>query len=257
MNDPILAGGLDIAELCFYIFALFFFGLIVYLRQQDRIEGYPKEHDDRDGAIAPSLGPATYSPTRRFRLPFDRGYAVVPRRGVEPPFLARRTDGFSGAPYAPIGDPLVDGVGPAAWAERARWPDLDMEGRLRIVPIGDDPHFAISPRDPALIGWPVVAADGKVAGTVTDVWVDRSDRLIRYLTIATVAGPTVLAPMAMATVSRRRGTVTIDAVSAHQFARAPVPETPGQITRYEEERVQAYFGGGYLYGLPGRTEPLL
>ena len=32
---------------------------------------------------------------------------------------------------------------------------------------------------------------------------------------------------------------------------------PGTITRLEEERIQAYFGGGSLYGLPGRAEPLI
>ena len=37
----------------------------------------------------------------------------------------------------------------------------------------------------------------------------------------------------------------------------PRPAAAGQITFYEEERVQAYFGGGYLYATAGRQEPLL
>jgi photosynthetic reaction center H subunit len=36
-----------------------------------------------------------------------------------------------------------------------------------------------------------------------------------------------------------------------------MPGTPGQISRYEEERVLAYFGGGYLYANSARQEPLI
>ena len=48
-----------------------------------------------------------------------------------------------------------------------------------------------------------------------------------------------------------------DAINAADFAAAPVPMTPGQITFYEEERIVAYFGGGYLYANRARQEPLI
>ena len=48
--------------------------------------------------------------------------------------------------------------------------------------------------------------------------------------------------------------VEIDAITAAQFETAPGLETPGIITRYEEDRVQAYFGGGYMYATPERSE---
>ena len=35
---------------------------------------------------------------------------------------AIRTERFGGAPYTPTGDPLVDGVGPAAYAWKGRRP---------------------------------------------------------------------------------------------------------------------------------------
>ena len=41
------------------------------------------------------------------------------------------------------------------------------------------------------------------------------------------------------------------------FAGVPMPVTPGQISLYEEERVLAYFGGGYLYANRSRQEPLI
>ena len=49
----------------------------------------------------------------------------------------------------------------------------------------------------------------------------------------------------------------IDALTADQFAGAPAANATGTITLYEEERVQAYFGGGYLYATRARQEPIL
>jgi photosynthetic reaction center H subunit len=51
--------------------------------------------------------------------------------------------------------------------------------------------------------------------------------------------------------------VVIDALNAAQFAGVPRLEATDQITLYEEERVQAYFGGGYLYANAERQEPFL
>lgn len=257
MPDPFITSQIDVAELVFYGFVLFFIGLVFYLRREDRREGYPLE-DTVTGRVDSAFGPLTASTVKRFRLPFDRGTATTPTQGREPvDIAARRVDRFPGAPYTPTGDPLADGIGPAAFAERARWPDLDMEGRPRIVPISSDEHFSIASRDPDPRGMPVIAADGAIAGTVADVWIDRSDRLIRYLEIDVNGLGNVLAPMAMTKVDRRRRRVVIDALAAAQFAGAPKVAQAGQITRYEEERVVAYFGGGYLYASPDRTEPFL
>lgn len=133
-----------------------------------------------------------------------------------------------------------------------------MDGHPRIVPLSRDAAFAISARDPVLVGWPVLGLDHRVAGIVEDLWIDRADRLIRYLQVRTTDGArSVLAPMTMAKVDRRGRRIMVDALAAHQFAEAPMPEQAGTITFYEEERVQAYFGGGYLYATPERAEPLL
>lgn len=255
MSNVFLAGRIDVAELVFYAFFLFFILLVIHLRRQDRIEGYPKE--DENGRIQPSDGPLTMTWPRAFRLPFNRGIATVPRRGLEPLFEGRPYDRFSGAPNVPVGDPMHAGIGPGAYAERLRIPDVDMEGRPRIVPLARDNMFFLSSRDPDPRGMTVIAADGKVAGTVSDVWIDRSDRMIRYLAVATPAGGQVLAPMMMAALDRRRGVIEIDAITAAQYAGAPTAGADGTLTRYDEERIQAYFGGGYLYALPHRAEPLI
>jgi len=103
----------------------------------------------------------------------------------------------------------------------------------------------------------VLGADGEIAGTVSEVWIDRAEHVIRYLAITTPGGVKVLAPMAMAVVKRKSGVIVIDALLAAQFAGAPSPAAPDTITLYEEERIVAYFGGGYLYATPERQEPAL
>lgn len=255
---PTLTPGIDVALLCFWGFVLFFVGLVFYLRREDRREGYPVE-DDLTGRIASPGGPLSTAKPKVFHLPFGQGDVATPTQGREPVNIAaRKVERFHGAPLVPTGDPLVDGIGPAAWADRVKAPDLDMHGLPRIVPMGSAAEFLIAAGDPDLRGMPVVGADGVLAGRVVDVWIDQAERLIRYLEVELEGGGgRVLAPMMMSKVQRRQGRVRVDALLAHQFAGAPRLADAAVITRYEEERVQAYFGGGYLYATPGRQEPLL
>ena len=253
---PNITPGIDVALLVFNAFVLFFIGLIFYLRREDRREGYPLE-DEVSGRMDTMGGALHTASTKSFLLPFGHGRVTAPTKGREPvDIAARRTDRFPGAPYAPTGNPLADGIGPAAWADRAKRPDLDMDGHPRIVPIGNAPGYGIAREDSDLTGWPVVGADGAVAGNVSTLWIDTADRLVRYIQLDGDGGP-LLAPMMMAKVDRRRRRVVIDALNAAQFAGVPRLEAPGQITLYEEERVQAYFGGGYLYANAARQEPYL
>ncbi len=255
---PTLTPHLDVALLVLYAFFLFFLGLVFYLRREDRREGYPLE-DDLTGRIQSDGGFLHTAPTKSFRLPFGHGIVTAPTGGRDPFRLAaRKTGQFHGAPLVPTGDPLVDGIGPAAFADRAKRPDLDMEGHARIVPIGQA-AIAVAARDPDPRGMTVVGMDGVVAGTVSDLWVDKADRLIRYLQVRLEgeAGRDVLVPMMMLKIDRRRGRVVVDAVRASQFANAPAIAATDRITLYEEERVIGYFGGGYLYATPARQEPWL
>jgi photosynthetic reaction center H subunit len=61
----------------------------------------------------------------------------------------------------------------------------------------------------------------------------------------------------MAVIDKGRGVVKVDAILASQFAGVPKLASPNQITLDEEERVVAYYGGGYLYATPARLEPLI
>ncbi|MBY0304688.1 MAG: photosynthetic reaction center subunit H [Sphingomonas sp. 28-62-20] len=249
--------GIDVALIVLNAFFLFFLGLVIYLRREDRREGYPLEHE-LTGRLEGEGGLILTAPTKSFKLPFGHGTVTAPTKGREPVQVpgARKSDWFAGAPIEPTGNPLVDGVGPAAFAERAKRPDLDWEGHARIVPLSTAEGFFLERKDADPRGYAVVAYDGKKAGTVSDIWIDKADRMIRYLQVDTGARQ-VLMPMTVASVSRFRQTVTTTAITAAQFADAPAIEGTGVITLYEEERVQAYFGGGYLYATADRSEPLI
>jgi photosynthetic reaction center H subunit len=258
MKTAYIVGSIDAAELSLAAFFLFFVALIFWLRREDRREGYPLEHEI-SGIIESVGGPLSTALPKRFVLPFDRGTVLAPvgrAEGREPvDIAAKHFENFPGAPYVPTGNPLADGIGPAAYANRAKWPDQDAHGRARIVPLSSEGHISVwkSGLDPR--GMKVTAADGKVAGTVTDLWIDRAEHQVRYLAVETTSGKHVLAPMAMASVSAAG--VSIDAINAADYDGVPQLETAGEITRYEEERVIGYFGGGYLYANAGRQEPFL
>lgn len=245
-----IVGSIDVAELAFYAFVLFFIVLVFYLRREDRREGYPLE-DEMTGRVESLGGPLSTASKKFFRLPDGRGI-VSEKRDRDPlDISAKRRENFGGAPYSPIGNPLKAGVGPGGYAQRGKFPDLASHGQYRIVPMATMPDFSVTREDRDPRGMSVIGADGKVAGKVTELWVDVAEHVIRYLELDTGA----LAPMAMANVGRN--SIVVDAINAADFADAPTPATPGQITRDEEERIVAYFGAGYLYANTDRQEPWL
>lgn len=258
MNAAYIVGTFDVAELAFLTFFGFFIALVFYLNRESRREGYPLEDEDTGRVHAIKL---TDGDKKVFQLPHGRGTYVpedVARDDINVPAVAAFR--AAGAPLVPTGDPMVDGMGPAAWANRSKYPDLTFDGRPRIVPIAQSHELVVAPNDPQLIGWTVIAADKQVAGTVSDIWVDQAEHLIRYLEVTTTSGKKVLAPMMVAVVQTKGffgdkpELVEIDAITAAQFDGVPTLEAPGIITRYEEDRIQAYFGGGYMYATPERSE---
>ena len=161
-----------------------------------------------------------------------------------------------GAALDPGPAALGAGVGPGAWSDRADVPDLTVEGHPKVVPLRVATNFFIEPRDPDPRGMTVVGADGAVAGTVVDVWVDRSEPQVRYLE-TDVGGRTVLVPITCCVVRPRQRAVTVKAILGAQFAGAPAIAQADRVTLREEDRVMAYFAGGYLYATAARQEPII
>ena len=254
MPEQVFNGGLDVTEWVLYGFFLFFAGLIIYLRREDRREGYPLE-DDVTGRRESEGGILFTAQPKVFRLPHNGGTVTKPDGSRDPADLkARRTAAWTGSPLEPLGDPLQAGIGPGAYAQRAKTPDLMVHGGPRIVPLRVAPDFYLDKRDPDPRGMNVVAADNVVAGTVSDVWIDRSEYMIRYLEVELAnSQKRVLVPMTMAVVKGGRKRVKVNALLASQFDNIPQLTRSDQITRDEEERVCASVRAGVAYSVPAPT----
>ncbi len=199
---------------------------------------------------------------KTFILPHDMGTRTFPHPADRDtrPIAAVRTAAFAGAPLIPTGNPLIDGVGPASWCERPDHPDLTPHGTAKIVPLRVATAYKVSAQSPDPRGYNVIAADGSVVGVVKDVWVDQTESVMRYYEIET-GGQTRLIPHGFAVlrnVARGKGKeLYVHALLPVHYPDIPVTASPDQITMLEEEKIMAYFGGGNLYAMPARSEPLL
>lgn len=248
-----IIGNIDLALIALYAFWIFFALLIIYLQRENMREGYPlvSEVTGRPINVGPFPVPDR---TKKFVLPHGKG-EVAGGTADTRDFALERVDGSVGSAYAPTGDPLVDGVGPAAWAERADHPDLDLHGRPKIVPMRLATDFSVIGyrRDPR--GWPVVAGDERVVGTIADLWIDRPEHCVRYVEIDLGEGGRRLAPMGLVKLSGRRA--QIHALFAEHFAGVPQTKSSDEISLLEEEKISAYYCGGKLYASADRQEPWL
>jgi photosynthetic reaction center H subunit len=160
-------------------------------------------------------------------------------------------------PIDPHGDPLLSNMGPAAYADRADHPDLTAHGEAKIVPRRVAQNFYVEPRDPDPRGMAMRGLDKQLAGTVVDLWVDRSEPQVRYFEVEVAGGRTVLVPFTVCRVDGRRGTVRTKSILAAQFANVPGLANPEQVTLLEEDKIMAYFAGGYLYATAERARPFV
>ena len=197
---------IDVAQVVLYAFWFFFFGLIFWLRREDRREGYPLE-SDKPYRVGARPGGGVLIPAPKTFLHADGAVTQAPDfERDEREINGERVAGALGAPLIPNGDPMLSGVGPASHAERHDVVEKTREGLDLIVPMRVAAGYSID-AGPDPRGWNVVAADGKVAGVVKDLWVDRADCMVRYLEVEGAEGGRHLLPITMALVrasNRRR-----------------------------------------------------
>ena len=173
-------GEVDLASVALWLFYIFFAALIIYIQRENMREGYPLEDDD--GNPSPNQGFFPLPSDKTFKLPHGRGEVTVPSgQSPERSSIAMEKSAVAnGFPFEPTGDPMIDGVGPASWAPRRDMPELDGKGHPKIVPMAATDSFGVSAgRDPR--GLPVKAGDGEIVGTITDMWLDEPEQMVRYL----------------------------------------------------------------------------
>jgi photosynthetic reaction center H subunit len=250
-----LTSSIDVAQVVLYAFWVFFFGLIYWLRLEDRREGYPLESSDTPQRVGKTNQVLLPSP-KTFLLPeggsiqapnFERDTREIP---------AERLAEWDGAALEPTGDPMGANVGPGSYAQRHDVPEVTIDGRAQIVPMRVDAAFAmLAGPDPR--GWSVYGGDDKVAGKVTDIWVDRADVLVRYLEVELTDGGLRLVPMPMLKLRRDSKKVEVFSIFSNHFAKVPTLKSADQVTVLEEEKISAFFAGGRLYAEPRRLGPLV
>jgi photosynthetic reaction center H subunit len=249
-----LTSHIDVAQVVLYVFFLFFSGLIFYLRREDRREGYPLESE----VSGPGSTDFLLMPTpKTFHL--ANGSTAIAPRPIEDTRIpnATKVAMWPGAPLIPNGDPMKAEVGPGSYALRADVPEQTFDGHNLIVPLRVATNFAIAAEDANPIGLAVVGADGVIGGTVTDLWVDRGEGLVRYYEVEISMARHVLLPVTFSNVKSREGKIYVDALLGGHFADVPGTRDPDSVTMLEEEKIVAYYGAGTLYATAKRSEPLL
>jgi len=251
-----ITGYIDVAQVVLYLFWIFFFGLVVYLQREGKREGYPllpvnpdiPSHVRFEGAFG-MPEPKTFKTAH--------GEIFVAPSGKEDtrPIAGKYNGGVIGAALEPVGDPMLTAIGPGAFAERLDRPDLTFDGKPKIVPMRVATDYWIEPRDPDPRGKPVFGGDNELAGTVSDVWVDLAESVIRYFEVSLPSGRSVLLPHNFARVGDQA--LMVRSIFAKHFESVPGTRHPDQVSLLEEEKIMAYFGAGTLYATPDRAEPII
>ena len=255
MHNAFFSGNIDVTEIVLTSFVLFFVGLILYLRREDRREGYPLE-TGKPERIQPQGFPPVPSP-KEYLLQYG-AIRVLPDGVKDPVHLNAEPVGvWPGAPLQPTGDPMLGAIGPGSYVLRRDIPDVTFHGTPKIVPLRILPGWSVATQDPDPRGMDVVGADGHIGGVVRDLWVDQADYLFRYLEVEVTGAKRVLVPINFTRISGRQRLVKVRSILGSHLADAPGVKNPDQITFLEEDRIVGYFGGGTLFATPERLEPLV
>jgi photosynthetic reaction center H subunit len=212
-----ITGYIDLAQILLYVFWIFFAGLIWYLVMENHREGYPMESGSSGRAVI-----------KGFPIPEPKTFLLEGGRSA---------------------------VGAGAYSNREDVPERTTHGVPLIQPLRIASDFSVAPQDVDPRGLPVMAGDGKQGGTVKDIWIDSAEMMFRYLEVEITGGKTVLLPITFSLI--RRNQVEVHAIYARHFAAVPALKNPDQVTKLEEEKITAYYGGGTLYADVKRSEPLI
>ena len=180
MPTGAITGYIDVAQLVLYAFWIFFAGLIYLPASGGQAGGLPARIRPIGIDVVQGFPPM---PASRRRSCCRMAATSRHPRSRSTPVIAAKPVAWLGAPLEPTGNPMVDAVGPAAYAERDDTPERTLDGAPKIVAAAHRQRFVRRAEDPDPRGMPVIGADGKVAGTVTELWVDRAEPQIRYLEV--------------------------------------------------------------------------
>ena len=243
MQPGAIIGDLDAPQLLVVVFLLFFFGLVLHLRREDKREGYPlvDPAGGSDGEGFPSM------PAPKTFLLLGGGVHTAPGPRPERPLEAAPALPFPGSPLDPSGDPLADGVGPASWALRREEPLWFTAGVTQLAPLRTIEGWRVADGDVDPRGFAVTDAWGEAAGVVRDLWLDRGVKILRYLEVETPADGRALLPIHHTEVRRFARAVALRGVHAGEVAASPRPAHPDVVTGREDDSICAFYAGARFY----------
>ena len=258
MENGSITQYIDVAQVVLYLFWVFFFGLVAYLTIEGKREGFPLESDGfgkRSNKSATGLLPMPKP--KIYKTKFNGDFEAPHKRDeISGEIAGEPINPFPGAPVEPTGaNPLLDNIGPGSYTNRMDKPDLTATGDFKIVPMRVEETFKVDPSSTDPRGLEVKGLEGKVAGTCVDLWVDRSEHLIRYLEIKTPSGKSKLAPFNLCVISTKG--VAVASLMSSQFEDIPELKNQNTLTLLEEDKIMAYFGGGTLMAYSRRRESFL
>ncbi|OUV03604.1 MAG: hypothetical protein CBC42_03920 [Betaproteobacteria bacterium TMED82] len=249
---------IDVAQIVLYLFWIFFFGLVIYLTIEGKREGFPLEEEGfakrsnrETTGILPMPSPKVYN--TKFHGSFEAPHS---RDTIGAAVAGNPINRIPGSPIEPTGEnPMLDNIGPGAYTERMDKPDLTVDGDFKLVPMRVESEFALDSKDVDPRGLEIRGLEGGSAGTCVDVWVDRSEHLIRYLEVKTNSGNLVLVPFNLTVI--KPTFIAVDSILSGQFDSVPKIKNPNTISLLEEEKVMAFYGAGKLLAYPRRRESIV
>ncbi|SFP14624.1 photosynthetic reaction center subunit H [Tranquillimonas alkanivorans] len=250
------AFGLDGAMVAVIFFVIFFTWLVFFhLRREDRREGYPKDVDPDTKLQTGGTAILPMPRDKTFKRPHGRAPVSTPRREPRRPLADWPGYGRIGRPVHPVKDGLTEGVGPAAWQEREDHPDLNVEGKPKLISLNNAQEYHVAPGDPDPRGWPVIGSDGKPGGDVVDIWFNRAEFFLRYFEVRLPeSSGTVLLPVFFTDIQSQRRRVRARTIPGRRLRDAPRRKREDQITLLEEDKINAFYAGGRFYGENPRGE---
>ncbi|NCQ62841.1 MAG: hypothetical protein GW757_02775 [Alphaproteobacteria bacterium] len=244
-----VVGNLDVAILCVIAFVSFFLGLVVYLRREDKREGYPVEVAGMFGRVQRAEGFPAMPRPKLFYRPHDRGVIQAPRLEEPEPVRPGQRLPPMAIPLDPGPDPLEEGIGAAAYTRnREELPDLDVEGEPKLISLNDNPEYYIPDGDPDPRGWVLLSADEKQVGQVHDLWFNRAEFFLRYYEVSiNGAEGRRLVPAFFAEALPCDRVVRATTLVADDMRRTPVRADGTCITMREEDRLNGFYAGGLRF----------
>lgn len=242
-------GHIDVPQLAFAAFVVFFFGLVYHLRREDKREGYPMRASPfstatLDGFPLPPQEPKVYEVE-------EGGLTAAPHHYPLPDIKAAPLHGFDGTPLVPVENPLLSALGPATYVMRLDEPALTEQGERMLRPLRDLPEWSIEHGETDPRGMFVYDRRWHEVGRVADIWIDCSVKMLRYFEVeleAALGGRRVLVPLYFTHIKERAREIRVTALYKAQFSEIPALRTPGEITAREEDRLLGYFAGGRFFG---------